>query len=171
MKEWLCVSLETESRKDDRSEALRLMQSTFNGMCTSTRGNLGCGRLYTSRIHVVNKGQLLSVDISYTIIPPTTSAQEKVHTCRDCNSEQWWAQWCQVNFVRHFTGETTNTALIMCCPILFAYGRLSLPIFMMQLYIIVSNEDVKISEVAKLQSTSVLCLRKKKKKHGCCLLS
>lgn len=92
MKEWLWVSLEGEGRKDDRSEALRLTQSTFNGICTF--GNVGCGRLYTSRIHVVDKGQLLFFNMSCTIIP-LASAQE-VHTCRDYKSEQRWAQWYQV---------------------------------------------------------------------------
>lgn len=116
MKEWLWVSLEAEGIKDDRSEALRLMQSAFNGVCTFP----GCGRLYTSRIHVVNKGQLF-VNMSSTVIPPA-SAQE-VHTCRDYNSEQRWAQWYQVYFVRVFTGET-NIALFLWCPILCAYGKL-----------------------------------------------
>lgn len=141
MKEWLWVSLEAEGIKYDRSEALRLMQSAFNGVCTFTRGNVGCGHLYTSRIHVVNKGQLLFVNMSSTIIPPA-SAQE-VHTCRDYNSEQRWAQWYQVYFVRSFTGETTNIALFLCCPYSVCIWKPFLPVFVIKLYIIAEKQMLK----------------------------
>ncbi len=79
---------------------------------------------------MVNKGQLLFVNMSSTIIPPA-SAQE-VHTCRDYNSEQRWAHW-----------RDNKYCVVSVLPYSVCIWKPFLPVFVIKLYIIAEKQMLK----------------------------